>query len=101
MSVEKTYWALVETAGMHQRLPDTGRVDLPLLCGKGDGGESWRAAATGFTVLARSDDFAWLELRPETGVCALCTRWRIRQVLACATGSRATTAKTLNLKVNP
>lgn len=69
-SVEKTYLALVETAGMYQTLPDTGRVDLPILSGKGDAGESWRAAATAFRVLARSQDFTLLELRPETGVCS-------------------------------
>ena len=66
-SVEKTYWALVETAGRQQRLPDSGRVDVPILSGKDDSDDSWRAAATSFRVLERSEGFTWLELRPDTG----------------------------------
>ncbi len=67
--VEKTYWAIVE-GGMPA---DQSTIDLPLR--KVTRKDSWRMFAdpagqesiTEYSVLGRSDGFAWVEFRPKTG----------------------------------
>ena len=64
-AVQRVYWAMVDMSGAEAPLPESGRVDSPVLAG--NGGEQWQAAATRYSVFARSEEFAWLELQPETG----------------------------------
>ena len=78
--VQRTYWAIVDTSGASvDAIADNGRFDAPIWGGTGVGGSdsgdtgmgggSWRPAATAYRVLHRRGGYAWLELRPETGVC--------------------------------
>lgn len=74
-AVQRTYWAIVETGSVPGgALPDSGRVVAPIWGGAGFGGDDadsgsvWRPAATAFSVLRQGGGYAWLELRPETGL---------------------------------
>jgi tRNA pseudouridine32 synthase/23S rRNA pseudouridine746 synthase len=68
--VDKTYWAVVEGAPPEER----GRIELPLARRSADPRSWWMKvdpeglpALTDFSVLGRTADLAWLELRPQTG----------------------------------
>ena len=68
--VDKTYWAVVEGAPSEER----GRIELPLARRSADPRSWWMKvdpeglpALTEFSVLGRTADLAWLELRPQTG----------------------------------
>ncbi len=68
--VDKTYWAVVEGAPPEEH----GRIELPLARRSADPRSWWMKvdpeglpALTDFSVLGRTADLAWLELRPQTG----------------------------------
>ena len=84
-AVRRTYWGIVETGDVPGgALPASGRIDAAIWGGGGGGGGSssgddpgggggaWRPAATAFSVLHQGSGYAWLELRPETGVSPMC-----------------------------
>src|SRR5262249_33813643 len=68
----KTYWAVIPaTAPLHDAGTMTDALWQDDLAPRGQvvaaGAPGARTAVTGYRVLGRADDLAWLELRPRTG----------------------------------